>query len=300
VRVHFQRRPWDLCLCITYTVVLAGGVLATGTGDLLAILVVVFVPGYVIVAALFPRRSSPEKPGIDWVERIALSFGLSIAVIPLLGLLINFTPWGTRFSPIVATIAFFTVGVGFVAYWRRMRVPPDQRLAGGIELAMPAWKEYGLVDRILTIALAASIVVTSGTLTYFVLAPRAGGTFTEFYILGPGGEASGYPTTLNTSEAGTVIVGIANHESMEVNYTVRVDLVGLQISYNATSGLNETIETNRSIRSTFNVSLMDGVTWTHRYPFSILTAGLWKLQFLLFRNNDFSPYRNLYLFVRVM
>jgi len=38
-------------------------------------------------AALFPG-----KDDLDGIERIALSFGLSIAVVPLMGLALNYTP----------------------------------------------------------------------------------------------------------------------------------------------------------------------------------------------------------------
>src|SRR2546425_10189140 len=114
--------------------------LALNVGNILAILLVLFVPGYVLVAALFPKNME-----IDWIERIALSFGLSIAVVPLLGLLLNFTPLGIRFAPIVATIALFTAGIGLAAYQRRMRVPPDKRIAATLDLAIPAWQEYSLL-----------------------------------------------------------------------------------------------------------------------------------------------------------
>ncbi|MDZ7730415.1 MAG: DUF1616 domain-containing protein [Natrialbaceae archaeon] len=65
-----------------------------------------FVPGYVFIAALFPEagespRSDPDgtRSGIDGIERVALAFGLSIALTPLVGLALNFTPWGTRTRP---------------------------------------------------------------------------------------------------------------------------------------------------------------------------------------------------------
>ena len=46
----------------------------------LGLLMVLFVPGYALIAALFPR-----KDDLDGIERLALSFGLSIAVVPLIG-----------------------------------------------------------------------------------------------------------------------------------------------------------------------------------------------------------------------
>jgi len=283
-----------------YTVITAAILLAFGEGNLLAILLVLFVPGYVLVAALFPGSNVQRVPEIDWIERIALSLGLSIAVVPVLGLVLNFTPWGIRFIPIVVTMTLFTVVVGIVAYRRRMRLLPEQRLSATVHLAMGAWKEHGLLDNGLTIALAASIVVAGGTLAFVVLTPPAGKTFTEFYVLGPAGLASGYPTTLNASEAGSVILGIANHETATVNYTVRIDLLGEQLVYNDSSGFNETVEVNRTTSAMFNVTLADGRNWTYYYTFRINYSGLWKVEFLLFREGDFSSaYRELHLFVRV-
>ena len=300
MRLQFQEKPWDLYGAVGYTGVMAVVLLALNVGNLLAILLVLFVPGYVLVAALFPGSLTPEKPEIDWIERIALSFGLSIAVVPLLGLLLNFTPFGIRFAPIVATIALFTVGVGYAAYWRRMRLPVERRLSLTVVLGLPEWQEYGMLDKVLTIALAASILVAGGTLAYVVLTPRPGETFTEFYILGPGGKASGYPTNLTVNETGSVIIGVVNHEGASVNYSVRIDLVGVQIVYNATSGFNEKIEVNRTTWTQIPITVGDGANWTHPYGFSIPSRGLWKVQFLLFKEGNFaSRYRELHLFVKV-
>jgi uncharacterized membrane protein len=63
---------------------------------ILGLPLVLFLPGYALIAALFPR-----KDDLDGIERIALSFGLSIAISPLLGLGLNYTPFGLRFYVIV-------------------------------------------------------------------------------------------------------------------------------------------------------------------------------------------------------
>jgi len=300
VRLHFQEKPWDVYVAVAYTLVMAAVLLALNVGNLLAILLVLFIPGYVLVAALFPGSLTPEKPEIDWIERVALSFGLSIAVVPLLGLLLNFTPFGIRFAPIVATITLFTVGVGYAAYWRRMQLPSERRLSLTLVLGLPEWKEYGMLDKVLTIALIASILVAGGTLAYVVLTPRPGETFTEFYVLGPGGNASGYPTNLTVNETGSVIIGVANHEGATVNYTVRVDLVGVRIVFNATAGFNETVEVNRTTWTWTNLTVADGANRTEPSSFALPTAGLWKVQLLLYKNDDFSrAYREIHLYVTV-
>src|SRR2546422_6641126 len=65
---------------------------------------VLFFPGYALIAALFPR-----KQDLDTIERIALSLGLSIAVVPLIGLGLNYSPWGIRLDPILVFITLFIV-----------------------------------------------------------------------------------------------------------------------------------------------------------------------------------------------
>jgi uncharacterized membrane protein len=300
MRLHFQEKPWDLYVAVSYTFAMAVVLLALDVGNVLAIFLLLFIPGYIVVAALFPGSPTPEKSEIDWIERIALSFGLSIAVVPLLGLLLNFTPWGIRFGPIVVTLTVFTVGVGYAAYWRRMRLRADKRLSLTVDLGLPAWKEYNVLDKGVTIALGASVVTAGGTLAYVLLTSRPGEVFTEFFILGPGGNASGYPTKLNISQRGSLLFGIANHEAASVSYTIRIDLVGIWIVHNTTSGFNETFEANRTSWSTFNITLADGQNRTQPYTFRINYVGLWKVQFFLFKDNDFtSAYRELHLYVTV-
>ena len=58
---------------------------------ILGIPFLLFFPGYALAAALFTKGR-----GMDAVERVALSFGLSIAVVPLIGLILKYTPWGIR------------------------------------------------------------------------------------------------------------------------------------------------------------------------------------------------------------
>ena len=57
---------------------------------------VLFIPGFLISYIFFPytkefdsKEKEAEKGAIDWIERIALSFALSIAVVPLLVFYLN-------------------------------------------------------------------------------------------------------------------------------------------------------------------------------------------------------------------
>ena len=270
-------------------------VIALEKGNPAAVLLVFFVPGYLLTALLFPGQTS-----IDWIERLALSLGLSVAVVALSTLLLNYTPWGVRLIPIVMAVVVFSVLVGIAAYRERLRLSPHDRLSATIEIARPAFREYRPIEKVLVVILLTSILLAGFTLLYIVTRPAPSAPFTQFYIDGPGGNASGYPTRLNISQPGTVFLGIVNHEAVNMSYRIRVDLVGIQIVYNPGTMTNETMEVNRTTWSTINVTLRNGQNWTLPYTFRIDLKGVWKVQFLLFKEADISSsYRELHLFVRV-
>lgn len=61
---------------------------------------VLFLPGFIISFIFFPKTrefdtkekgEEREKGAIDWIERIALSFALSIAIVPLVVFYLNLT-----------------------------------------------------------------------------------------------------------------------------------------------------------------------------------------------------------------
>lgn len=281
---------------MAYAALLTAALLALDIGNVLAILLVVFVPGYVLVAALYPDRRE-----IDWIERVALSLGLSIAVVPLLGLLLNFTPFGVRLAPLLGTLMIFTAGVGALAYHRRMQIPVANRPSINLVFELPGKHEDTLVDKALAVGVAASVIVAGLAFAYVLLVPRIGERFTEFYILGPGGNASGYPTRLNVSEPSHVTIGITDREGATVRYTVLVSLLGIQLVLNATGGYEQTIVVNATRLSWFNTTLVDGQEWVQPYPFSIPTPGSYDVQFVLFRDGNLSAaYRVLNLFIRVV
>ena len=89
---------------------------------ILGLFLILFIPGYSLIAALFPK-----KDDLDGIERIALSFGLSIAITPLIGLALNYTPWGIKLSPILISLSIFTIIMVIIAYIRRRRVPEDEK-----------------------------------------------------------------------------------------------------------------------------------------------------------------------------
>jgi hypothetical protein len=78
--------------------------------NLLGIIFILWLPGYAFIKALFPKqlplRTSDKD--LDTIERIALSISMSIALVPIVGLLLYYTPWGIRLTPIVLSLVALT------------------------------------------------------------------------------------------------------------------------------------------------------------------------------------------------
>ena len=249
----------------------------------LGLAMVLFLPGYALIAALFPR-----KDDIDGIERMTLSFGLSIAVVPLMGLGLNYTPWGIRLVPVVVSLCLFTVMMSIAAHLRRSALGQEARFSVEFRQFFTAIhieliNNHGSrMDRALTIILVIVIILSVSAMVYVVVTPKQGEKFTEFYILGPEGKAYDYPTSVVSGQNSTVIVGIVNHEYIPVNYTMQVAIQ----------------------KSTFlsrDVRLADNETWERPISYTLRQPGdNQRLEFSLYRENNFTrPYRDLHLWVNV-
>lgn len=183
---------------------------------------VLFFPGYALIAALFPG-----KKDLDGIERVALSFGLSIAVVPLIGLLLNYTPWGIRLYPIGISLLLFILAMSYVAVRRRRRLSEEERFEVSLNVEFPRWGQLSRLDRALTVVLLASVVFAVGSLIYVIATPKVGERFTEFYILGLSGKAEGYPRDLAVGEEGKIILGVVNHEYAVVEYAAEIRVGGV-------------------------------------------------------------------------
>ena len=283
-----KKLPFDLVIVLalamlTILFVLVPPFEKTVFRTILGLPAVLFLPGYALVAALFPRKND-----LDAIERIALGFGLSIAVVPLIGLGLNFTPWGIRLVPIIISLTLFIFIMVLIAHSRRLQIRENEKFEVHFEKIFDSLKSeifaknQNRIDRILTGVLLISIILSIFMLVYVIVTPKQGEKYTEFYLLGPGGKAEGYPSNLTAGNTESVIVGVANHEYATVNYTLKVKI-------------------KEEVLNEQHIQIVHNQTWEKPIKFTPVSQGnSLKLDFLLYKENNFTiPYRDTHLWVNV-
>jgi uncharacterized membrane protein len=286
---------------------------------------IIFIPGYLLVSVLFPTKKTDK--GIDDIQRVALSLGLSLVLVPLLGLGLYYIVGGLTLQTILFGLGVFIFIVGILAIYRWYRTPPDIRHTIQISISLPTNETK--LDKILTIALIICIATTLILVTYVAITPKPGEHFTEFYILGSQHLASNYPMNLTTGENTTIILGVVNHEKTTMNYSIEVWLSNQTTQLNTSTNMNETIyhnlwfmdKINTTLPSTpINLEELSTSQWEYKYTFNITWKGNYKMMFLLYvtptqmysKNDDYmmialqkveedttTAYRTVYLWINV-
>ncbi|AKB76632.1 hypothetical protein MSHOH_0149 [Methanosarcina horonobensis HB-1 = JCM 15518] len=253
----------------------------------LGLLMVLLLPGYALTGALLPA-----KKDLEGIERALLSLGLSIAVVPLMGLGMNYTDWGIREVPVLTGLSAFTLLMCGVAYYRRLHLPEAEAFEVTVRTSISTLKTEFMeetdskADKILASLVIISMLVSLGSLAYVIGNPREGESFTEFYILGPDRVAENYPTEYAPSDSGTVIVGIKNHEQRAMDYTMEIRLENRSLPLP---------ENQKYIRLDHNESWEQPVTFTPP-----VEGNNMKLEFLLFNETEKNvPYRSTHLWINV-
>ncbi len=303
LKFEMRETPYDLCLCIALALLLVTLVFLLPDNiarQVLGLIFVLFLPGYAATAALFP-----EDDQIDIIERIALSFGLSIAIVPLIGLGLNFTPWGIRLDPILASVAGFIVGASLAAWYRRNKLPLDERFSISVDLKFD-FAGMPMVDKALTVGIVVMLVASVGVLAWAVTTPRIGERFTQLAILGPGGMATDYPRNLTIGENATVLLSVGSFEHETRNYTIAIVLTNQTDNSTSVSRYSinwsheHTLTPHQAIAQNF--TLKDHAYYNETFNFSVDTSGSWKLQFLLLVDGQpvsQDSYREVHLWLNV-
>lgn len=295
LRSTVRRSPGDLLAAVGLTLALNVAVFAPVLRDTplripLGFLFVCLVPGYVVVAALFPERFRGERDarggggqtgtagadGVTVTERLLLSVGLSVVVVPAIAYAWNFTPWGIRLVPVLLSTSVFTVGLAGLAALRRRRLPEDAQFRprlpdglGGARSTPTGGGSRWVVNAVLVVA----VLCFAASAGFAVVELSPDEQYSEFYLLSADGDAfagAEQPPAVVPGEPQTVEVAVGNHEGTPTNYTVvvvqqtvavdgnetevreqtRLDRFTVAVDHNETAVRNDTVTaTERDDRS---------------------------------------------------
>ena len=178
---------------------------------ILGIPFVLYFPGYTLLLTLFPA-----KDNLSGTTRTVLSFALSIAIVPLIGLILNYTPLGITLESALYSIASFIFLTSVSSWLRSVRLPKEARFS--LEFQFRPLPQQGRPKE--WILVAVFILIAAGTLVtlgYMLTEPRITDQFTEFYILGIEGETENYPTEIMVGEERKINIGIEKNEHEKKN-----------------------------------------------------------------------------------
>jgi uncharacterized membrane protein len=196
-----------------------------GIRIIISLIVILFVPGYTLLAAIFPKRGAMTTS-----ERLALSLGLSLAIVPLIGFMMHFSPWGlTIYSVLPATI-IYVFATAAIAWYRDFRLPAGERLVFSIRLGLPKWCELGKIERSLSIAFGFILLILVGVVAWAAVTPDTGESYTEFYIFDTSGTTEHYPEAVAYGDPVSILANIVNREATATGYSLEIKINGVPIS----------------------------------------------------------------------
>lgn len=282
--------PIDLIVVLAYVALVSGLYVSNSLGPpadpvrvLLTLPVLFFLPGYALAAAAFPRAPAPpqrrddaslldrvQEPaaGVDTVERAALGFGLSIALLPIVGLAVA-APIGPvtalgSLTVLTALAALFSV----IAAVRRWQLAPEDRYRLPIGAAFDRARAGSAVDTVLSVVLALAVVAAVGAGALALAAPQDGTQYTGLGI-GTINESDefvndGYPTDWESGESASLAFQVRNYEDRTVDYTVVVQMQRI----GEDDRIVETTELER-----YNESVPPGAAWTQQHTLTPALQG---------------------------
>lgn len=294
-------RPYDLaaaCLVVLLSVVTSQLGIRSPFLWIVAFFSVYFAPGYALTSLLFPSnkvllldslliKRQVVARHVTGLERVALSFVLSITVVAISGIVLlrglsDFTAVTVGMELLIVTF-----GASILAYLARSRLPESDQLELSITARDDSLK-FSMAEKIMGVLIICAVVVSALTVSGILGEQQGTEKYTEFFITGRDDDLSELPSVLNVSENGIITINLVNHEGRETEYNITLGLSNDSSfsNYGAIdwSG-NNTLAPGSGYYSI--VDLPNGASMRRDFTFSIEIPGEHRL-YLEVKNGDKS------------
>lgn len=295
------------------------GVRDSGLDTVLALPLVLFAPGYAVLAVVLDwdgdatRAPAGEPPtGQRSGERLLLSFVATLPIVTLVAVALNAVGLPVAFGPVVLVLLAVTVAAGAVAVLRAepRRVPadphafPDASTGGRDWLgAVPGRLTGGDSPSVVALALVSFALLFALASLGLAATTTGGQSSAAFYLLNENETGSAVlatsPRSFTEGERKQLVVGIDNPGDAQ-RYSVVVLLQRVQFLEDT-----PTVVTEREL-GRYTPRVGAGETWRHRHSVTpTLTGERLRLTYLLYRGDapadpsTETAYRSTYLWVDV-
>lgn len=311
--------PFDLVAAVGWTLAVGATLVSARAAaipvrPLLAVVFVLFVPGYVLVSALFPRgqraRRGQEENAtrvLTASERIVLSFATSLAVVILVGFALGV---GGRLDAVSLYVSLAAItGLGTVGGLRRRRtVDPQERIDLGTTVSRVYRQLFAATTRgelVVNTLVVGTVLVAIVGVGVGVSLPAEGDDegFTEFYLV-PGEtdgslDPSDYADAIVFENETGVTAVIHNREDGRETYTV----VAL-LQETAGPGNHTVVREAQLYSERVTLGADESTRLSHRIE-PVFSGGELRLAYLLYADDAVeepsvsTAYRELHLWVDV-
>lgn len=306
--------PVDLLTLGLLTVVLLGLTLSSGVEShplqvALGVVVTFFAPGYALVAVLVPYSDhvievhDTTRVSLTLGERCLIAVGLSLVLVPLVGLVLSYSPWGLDQTPFVVSIGLLTLLFILIGTVRRLQLPParrfqvpfwtvPERIWNGVGGAETRW-EIGVNILLILGVLAVTVGIGAA-----VVVSGDGETYTEFSVQPDATSGDGSLSNVSLTDDSGVEVAITNQEHETEQYSVIVELHRVD-----GQGPNATVVEREEVQR-FTQTVDHGESWDQEIAVeSGMTDERLRLTFLLYIEavpetpSTENAYRSVYIWV---
>ena len=303
-------RPYDLLLICSLTgaaVLLSILEVTSALTSALAFVCIFFTPGYALVSAMFPGRSSSlgkllkgdeeRESEMSLLERVIASVVMSLLVFAIGGVLLAWTPGGLDKTTALAELLVINIAFSALAMYRRFKLTKGDEFALAFELGGSGGGKLKAADKVVLGVVVATLAVAA-LAGAGLLWPGIGlEPHTEFYITGPDGSLGSLPQTLRAGADGTVLITFVNHMGAPTDYNLTFGVL-VQGAYLNQSAMDwgESLALSPGDSYYYQTTLADGARSANHLSFSFASRGSYEITFQL---DDGVDVLDLWLYVAV-
>jgi uncharacterized membrane protein len=191
----------------------------------------VFLVGYTVLEMLFPQPAVRDDGTAVFlpVERVVLALALSVVIVPLVALSVDYAPFSLRIESIVSAVGALTLVAAIAAWVRRRRrgiAPTGGGLGDVVADGVAAWRSASTLDRVLDVVVVFALIFATVAVASVPLHDPARQPYTELTLLTVNETgafvADEYPRTMTRNQSYRTCLVVGNHERQSVQYTIRV------------------------------------------------------------------------------